>query len=68
MYSYENVWEALLICHELFREVSKEVSEILGFIYPEYDKNITRYTEDRNKQDKEIKRVYQKMLDDFNNK
>lgn len=46
MYSYENVWEALLICHELFREVSKEVSEILGFIYPEYDKNITRYTED----------------------
>jgi len=46
MDSYENVWEALLICHELFREVSKEVSEILGFIYPEYDKNITRYTED----------------------
>lgn len=29
---------------------------------------LTRYTEDRNKQDKEIKRVYQKMLDDFNNK
>ena len=46
MDSYENVWEALLICHELFREVSKEVSDILGFIYPEYDKNITRYTED----------------------
>ena len=46
MDSYENVWESLLICHELFREVSKEVSEILGFIYPEYDKNITRYTED----------------------
>ncbi|MEG0176624.1 MAG: aminoglycoside 6-adenylyltransferase [Anaerorhabdus sp.] len=46
MDSYENVWEALLICHELFREVSKEVSDILGFIYPEYDKNITRYAED----------------------
>ena len=27
---------------------------------------LTKYTEDRNKQDKEIKRVYQKMIYDFN--
>lgn len=46
MDSYENVWKSLFICHQLFREVSKEVSEILGFVYPEYDKNITRYTKD----------------------
>src|SRR5690606_790885 len=46
MDSYENVWKSLSICHELFREVSKEVAEILGFVYPEYDKNITKYTQD----------------------
>lgn len=42
--TYEFVWKALFTCQELFREVSKEVSEILGFIYPEYDKNISKYT------------------------
>ena len=46
MNSYENVWESLFICHELFREASKEVSEILCFVYPEYDKKVTKYTED----------------------
>lgn len=44
--SYENVWKSLFLCHRLFREVSKEVAELLGFVYPVYDKNITRYTED----------------------
>ena len=34
------------ICHELFREISKEISEKLNFTYPEYDKNITKYTLD----------------------
>ncbi|HIB3669757.1 TPA: aminoglycoside 6-adenylyltransferase, partial [Enterococcus faecalis] len=46
MDSYENIWKSLFICHQLFREVSKEVAELLGFDYPEYGKNITRYTED----------------------
>ncbi len=46
MNSYEKVWESLFICHELFREASKEVSEILCFVYPEYDKKVTKYTED----------------------
>lgn len=46
MDSCENIWESLFICYELFRTVSKEVSEVLDFVYPDYDKNITRYTED----------------------
>ncbi|MBZ4666819.1 MAG: putative aminoglycoside 6-adenylyltransferase [Mahella sp.] len=45
MDSCENIWESLFICYELFRTVSKEVSEVLDFVYPDYDKNITRYTE-----------------------
>ena len=44
--SYENVWKSLFICHGLFREISKEISEKLNFTYPEYDKNITKYTLD----------------------
>lgn len=46
MDSCENIWKSLFVCHKLFREVSKEVAGLLGFAYPEYDKNITRYTED----------------------
>ena len=46
MDSYENMWESLFTCLQLFREVSKEVAEMLGYDYPEYDQNITRYTED----------------------
>lgn len=44
--TYENMWSSLFTCYELFRKVSKEVSEKLGFSYPEYDKNITSYTEE----------------------
>lgn len=44
--TYENVWSSLFLCLELFREVSKEVASILGFNYPEYDKNITKFTND----------------------
>jgi aminoglycoside 6-adenylyltransferase len=46
MDSYEHVWEALFKCHELFREVSQEVAGLLNYNYPEYDENITRYTQD----------------------
>ncbi|EAH4531968.1 aminoglycoside 6-adenylyltransferase [Campylobacter jejuni] len=49
MDSCENVWEALLLCHQLFREVSGEVAERLHYDYPEYDKNITKYTRDMHK-------------------
>lgn len=44
MDSYKNVWDALLLCLQLFREVSGEVAESLHYNYPEYDKNITKYT------------------------
>lgn len=46
MDSYENVWKSLSICHQLFREVSKEVAELLGFDYPEYDKKVIGYVND----------------------
>jgi aminoglycoside 6-adenylyltransferase len=48
--SYEHLWESLFKCHQLFREVSKEVGEKLNYVYPEYDVNITRYTQDFYKQ------------------
>jgi len=47
LYRYENVWKSLFECHQIFVEVSKEVAELLKYIYPEYDKNITRYTLDK---------------------
>lgn len=46
MDSYGHLWESLFKCHELFREVSKEVGKKLNYVYPEYDANITRYTQD----------------------
>ena len=46
MDSYENIWEALFLCHQLFRAVSGEVAERLHYAYPEYDRNITEYTRD----------------------
>lgn len=44
--STENIWEALFLCHQLFRAVSGEVAERLHYAYPEYDRNITKYTRD----------------------
>lgn len=44
--SYPQAWKSLLTCQQLFREISLEVAKELGFIYPEYDQNITKYTED----------------------
>ena len=46
MDSYENIWEAFFLCHQLFRAVSGEVAERLHYAYPEYDRNITKYTRD----------------------
>lgn len=46
MDSYENIWEALFLCHQLFRAVSGEVAERLHYAYLEYDRNITKYTRD----------------------
>ncbi len=42
---YGEVWHALWTIQELFREVSQEVAEHFGYAYPDYDPNITIYTE-----------------------
>ncbi len=45
MDTYENVWESLFTCHQLFREASMETAERLGYVYPAYDENVTKYTQ-----------------------
>jgi len=42
---YQEMWQSLFTCYELFRKYSKAASECLGYKYPEYDKAITKYTE-----------------------
>lgn len=42
--SYEELWDSFFACQALFREVSKEVADELGFMYPDYDEKITKYT------------------------
>lgn len=42
--SAQHVKDALLLCHQLFRQVSQSVGGFLQYEYPPYDKNITRYT------------------------
>jgi aminoglycoside 6-adenylyltransferase len=44
--SYENMWQSLFTCHELFRKYAKAVSKNLGYPYPNYDEVITKYTEE----------------------
>jgi aminoglycoside 6-adenylyltransferase len=44
--SYENMWQSLFTCHELFRKYAKAVSKKLGYPYPNYDEVITKYTEE----------------------
>ena len=46
IYPQKVLWEALFLCHQLFRAVSGEVAERLHYAYPEYDRNITKYTRD----------------------
>lgn len=46
MGSYEEAWNALFICHELFRYISKKVGSNFGYPYPPYDRNVSKYTED----------------------
>lgn len=44
--SYEELTECFFEIQALFREVSKEVADELGFRYPDYDENISKYLED----------------------
>ena len=41
---YENMWQSLFTCCELFRKYAKAVAASQGFKYPDYDEVITGYT------------------------
>jgi len=43
--SYQNIWRSLFTCYELFRKYSKYVAESIGCTYPDYDKAISKYTQ-----------------------
>jgi aminoglycoside 6-adenylyltransferase len=43
--SYENMWQSLFDCFDLFRKYSKLVAHHLSYDYPDYDERITGYTE-----------------------
>lgn len=45
MDSYEHMWEALLTCMALFRDVSRQVTQRLDYAYPPYDAAISAYVE-----------------------
>lgn len=40
---YAEMWHALFTCCELFRKYAHTVSDQLGYSYPDYDENITKY-------------------------
>lgn len=42
--STEEIWDALFRCFALFRQTSQSVSGMLGFPYPDYDRNVSGYT------------------------
>ncbi|MCT6925335.1 aminoglycoside 6-adenylyltransferase [Metasolibacillus sp.] len=39
----EQTWLAFELCCDMFRDISHEVAEKLGYAYPSYDKNITAW-------------------------
>lgn len=41
---YKEMWQSLFTCYELFGKSSKAVAESLGYMYPNYDEAITKYT------------------------
>lgn len=54
--SYNNIWNALFACQELFREASSSCARNLDCEYPSYDQYISRYTQ----------HFYQKYNNGFN--
>lgn len=42
--SREAVWQSLFTCYELFRTYSKALAKSLGYVYPDYDEAVSRYT------------------------
>lgn len=46
MGTIEQSLKSLFIIHALFRETSREIADLLGYTYPEYDANMSRFTKD----------------------
>lgn len=45
MSSYEEMWKSFDLCLCLFKKISKKVADSLGYNYPDYDENVTKYLE-----------------------
>ena len=43
MDSYQQMWDSLEQCMALFREVSSQAVQRLGYLYPPYDEKISEY-------------------------
>lgn len=43
--SYEEMWKSFDLCLCLFKKISKKVADSLGYNYPDYDENVTKYLE-----------------------
>jgi len=43
-YGYQEMWQSLFTCYELFRKYAKTVAGNLEYVYPDYDEAVTRYT------------------------
>ena len=43
MSSYEEMWKSFDLCLCLFKKISKKVADSLGYNYPDYDENVTKY-------------------------
>lgn len=42
---YINMWKSLFTCYHLFRKYSKDVAACLAYGYPDYDREVTKYTD-----------------------
>ncbi|GMK37093.1 aminoglycoside 6-adenylyltransferase [Paenibacillus sp. CCS19] len=42
--SYDSMWQSLFTCYDLFRKYAGAVANNLGYIYPDYDRTISKYT------------------------
>lgn len=50
---YEECWQALFLCHKLFRKYSNELASFHRYQYPDYDEKVSVY----------IKKIYQQDLE-----
>ena len=41
----EEMWKSFDLCLCLFKKISKKVADSLGYNYPDYDENVTKYLE-----------------------